>query len=462
LKRKTTKRITIIFIMNLSINRIIFIKTGLLLLVILFFLGCKKENNEIGLSDPDRLPTNTHYTDTLTIKSEVVLIDSFINTTNVSSSTTNSLMLVGAYTDPILGPIASEAYTRIKLVKEFIELPAATADSAFLELKYKYFYGDTLQTQIINVYKLIDPIAHNTKYYTTSPALNYDPTPIGSITFNATKHGNGNRILKIKVTDIPFLQSILDASKSNNKFFKDIPGIAFIPGNTTTGTIIRINSDIESSSFNIYYTQFSENKIYRLNLGRGARKFYRIIADRSSTSIASLNNNYQAIRTGLIGNECYVQSFSGLRTRITIPYLYKLKEAYPNMNIISASLKIKATSGSLPDKYKPNTGLVLIRTQDNGVIKKDSKGTVFYVQPDDQSQILNQSVQIHYPTDHVYTFSIRSYLQAALLGQIENDPIIISPSLLYREANRVVFYDNNIIHSVNDRMKVKIYFTTTK
>ncbi len=461
MKKRIIKKTTLIFTMNLLTNNIIFLKTGLLLGVILFFLGCKKEQNKIGIDDPNKLATNTYFIDTLTVKTEVILVNDSINTTNASTDDLNSILMAGAYSDPILGPIAMESFTRLSLATENIELPAATATTAHLSLNYSYYYGDTLQSQTINAYKLIDFVGATTTYSSTSPALNYNPTPIGSITFNAAS--GSSKVITIEITDIAYLQSILDASKNKTSFETEIPGIALIPANNTSGSIIKI--DGSSSILRVFYNQYTTtNNTYDLTLGKSSRKFYRVVADRSASSLSSLNNNYDSISTSLTNNQAYIQACTGIRTRVSFPYLQKLRDQFPNMAIISGQLVISGAIGSSFEKYTPNSGLFLFRTEFDNIntykIKKDSKGAYFHVQLDDKSQIVNTEVPvIPLVSPNTYTFYIRSYLQAIWLDQIKNEPLIISPRYLFTDANRLVFND---FKNSSNPIKLNLYFTSIK
>jgi hypothetical protein len=475
LKKKITKKITLIFTMNLLTNRIIFVKTGLLLLAILFFLGCKKAQNKIGLDDPSRFPTNTFFTDTLTIKSEVILINDSIRTTNVVSDT-NFIMLAGSYLDPYLGPVAAETYTRLHLVEEHVELPAATADSAFLYLRYHYFYGDSTFLQTLNIYKMTEIIKPDTIYYSSSPGLSYDPTPVGSITFNAVSDTSQSAILKIRITDMTFLQSILNASKNNTDFSTEIPGLAFIAG-STEGTIIRINGSAPHTMFQLYYSQYgTSGNIYNMRIGGAAKKFFRIVTDRSSTALASLKNNYQSVVPS--NNLCYIQACVGISTKITIPYLKNLLIQHPTLVIASAILYIAPKQNSIPvdvftntKQYPSNPELVLIRTGFDAVhnrysILKNTNLLPYYVQPDDHSQIVNTLISIAVPdsTYNVYSFPIRSYLQAVLLNQIDNNPLIISPLASNFNIDRLIFNDNTpAVHLPEHQgIKLNLYYTVAK
>lgn len=462
--------------MNLLTNTIIFKKTGLLLLVILFFLSCKKEKSKVGIDDPGRLPSGTYFTDTITVKSQVVLINDSIVTTNISTNDAynhnSSLMLVGAYSDPLLGKIAGEGYTRLTLSQEYMELPAATADSAFLYLTYSYYYGNILQGQTLNVHALTDYVSTTTTYLSTSPGISYDPTPIGTVTFNASS--DTGSVLKISISTA-YAQTLLNASKNNNGFQSQIKGLAFIPGNNSSGAIIRIDGNHANTSLQVHYTQYGSSNIYYVNLNLNAAKYFRITADRTGTDLASLVNNYDSISTDALpsnSNRCYLQACTGIRTRLSFPYLMKLREVFPNMAIMRGELLIKPSTASNIEAYPMSEGLVLYRTE-NGQIKKSTSGTVYYVQPDDYTQTGVSSINMVTPTDNQYSFPVRSYIQAVLLEKLPNNPVILSPVMYYVNYTGTLIYNSKAIQNVNrvvfddnansqQPVKLNLYFTTTK
>ena len=453
--------------MNLLTNRIIFTKTGLLLLVILFFLSCKKDKNQIGLDDPNRLPTGTYFTDTITIESEVIQINDAIVTTNVSGGGNTSFLMAGAYADPLIGNVAVESFTQLKLLKEYVELPSAQADSGYLYLNYSYYYGDTLIPQTLKIHKLTDKIGSETTYLSTSGAIPYDMAEIGKIV-SFTPTSDSAATLKIKIIDLDFLQDVLEASKSNYFFTKEIPGIAIIPGDNSSGSILRIDGGSLNTYMRIFYDLYNDNvaRSYFLTLNKSSRKYYRVITDRSGKDLASLSDseNYDSINTSALNNKCYIQALTSVRTRISFPYLENFKVAYPNMAIIDANLLVIANTSSEATKYQPNSGLVLFRTDwefGKWRIKRDAASNPFYVQPNDYTQSTNAVVKVTTPILGQYTIPIRSYLQEILLNKIPNNPIIISPSLVYTEANRLVFNDNSQLNT-NNRLRIALYFTTTK
>jgi hypothetical protein len=390
----------------------------------------------------------------------VVLISDSINTTNVSiaangNSPYASVMMTGAYTDPLFGKISVEAYSRLLLSTEYVELPDATADSAFLYLSYSYFYGNNWLPQTLNVYALEEDIRTDVQYFSNSAPLAHT-TLLGTITFNASSDTAAQIRIKLNNTN-GFLQTVLEASKNNNGFQNEIKGIVLSPG-TPDGAIIRIDGNSVNTALQIYYTQYGQSNIYTLNMTSGAHKFYRVIADRSGTELSSLVNNYDSINTAsLPSRRCYIQACTGLRTRLSFPYLKNLREVFPNIAVIKGELSVAPAPGT--GYYPPNYTVLLMRTDETGKILKNPAGSIYYVQPDDYVQYNNTAINIITLDSNQYSIPVKSYIQSVLIGQVPNNKIILSPGLLYTDINRITISDNG---NPSLPLKLRLYFTTIK
>jgi len=365
--------------------------------------------------------------------------------------------MAGAYTDPLMGKVAVESYTQLTLAQEFFELPSAIVDSAELFLTYSYYYGNVSQSQTLNVYRLTGAVNDGNGYTSSSSPISFVPTPIGTATFNAST--DSGSLLKIKITDLALLQSMLNGSKNNAGFKAQFPGIAIIPASNGDGAILKIDGGSVNTVFRIYYKQLGVNYNYNLTLSSSSNKFYRVTTDRSGTDIAALVNEYDEISSTALSELTYVQSLTGLRTKLSFPYLNTIRETFPNIAIMGAKLTIQASSTSGMAAYPPLNGLLLIRMENNKV-KLDTKGGPFYVQPDNFNQLANNAVSTIFPdVNQQYSFGLRSYLQAVLYEQVPNNPILLSPINNQSSVNRIVLNDNT---SSEAPIKLKVYFTTTK
>ena len=136
-----------------------------ILFIILFislFTACQTDNAE------GEFVVGSDY---LSISNKVLLIDTLtvnVSTINIDSLVTSnqSRILIGNYTDPILGKVTSESYLKLTPENYYIESSNSDIqtvkyvfDSIAMILKYdRYYYGDTTKTQTINIHQLTQKV----------------------------------------------------------------------------------------------------------------------------------------------------------------------------------------------------------------------------------------------------------------------------------------------------------------
>ncbi len=179
-------------------------RLSLLAGVVAGVLACE-EPKEIGL--PPTTPVDISYSDTLTITRETIRFDS------VRSNDQSNLM-VGRYTDPVFGKAQARAFVELALTASFGDFVvndsttklAVTADrivydSTRLFLDYNRFsYGDTLQTQELQVFRLVDSL--NTRLnYDVSSSVPADAQPLVRQTIRPRPNTTDSLSFKLTLPD---------------------------------------------------------------------------------------------------------------------------------------------------------------------------------------------------------------------------------------------------------------------
>ena len=225
------------------------------------------------------------FTDTLTVDASTVLVDSI-----VTSNTDN--LLVGRYTDPILGLVEASSYFQIsnrdtirtelfdldrspliianKKDFKWIKNPTKVDSIRFL-LPYTLHQGDTLQKQTFTLTQLDD----NTSL---DPAKTYfrndNPPLLKSTVFGQLRNANVRPVknisiiggsgrfdtLRIPVTDPAFINFIISQKESTNKdnaligtgFKNKIRGLALTSESTKNAAIVGISP--YNSVLKVYYS----------------------------------------------------------------------------------------------------------------------------------------------------------------------------------------------------------------
>ncbi len=133
-----------------------------LLALNLMFQACSKKPGQIGESiQPDKDLISLFHTDTIHISAMSYLEDS-IRTDKPER------VLLGSMTDPIFGTTVAGFYTQLRLSTTKHDFGEnAQLDSLVLQLAYSGYYGDTMATQTLRAYELLESIHPDSAYYST-------------------------------------------------------------------------------------------------------------------------------------------------------------------------------------------------------------------------------------------------------------------------------------------------------
>ncbi|MFZ9160561.1 MAG: DUF4270 family protein, partial [Aquirufa sp.] len=142
--------------------------------ILSLFLASCDTPKEIG-DDLFSVEVGLNYTDTITVKSSSVLIDSIY-------TGSPSTMLVGNYNHPVLGLAESAVFTQVSSIDTLFAKATSVYDSLTLRLAYSGYQGDTTKTQTLSVYRLLDSLNRGTDYFANS-TIRSDVAILGRHTF---------------------------------------------------------------------------------------------------------------------------------------------------------------------------------------------------------------------------------------------------------------------------------------
>ncbi len=447
------------------------------------------------------------YTDTLTVDASTVLVDSI-----VTSNTQN--LLVGRYSDPILGLVQANSYFHI-VNNDTLRSAVDTAgrkkitwtkfptkiDSVRFILPYSSYQGDTLQAQTFKVHQLADnAVLDATKTYfssTDAPALK--PTLLGqtkSIKIRPIKNknilsGTGRfDTLRIPITDpvfLSFLSKQRDAKKEDvvigTEFRNSIRGLALTSESANNAALLGFTADFaimkvyysykysytlrnkantaDSITVKVDTTKANDLFVSIYNRATGAplnARFNKITATRSG-AFSKILKPSDAVKSLQSNNEVAIQESVGLALNLKFPTLAKLKERR-DIAINKAELVLEPKSSP----YSVPQDLILIEsTKDNRPVRTTitGEGSLLFVSSESASASYITKTQN-------YTFNVTSSLQNVLSGRNKSNGWIVTPTTFGTSAQgqRGVTSGKNIISSNIDRaifnaknIKLKVYYT---
>ena len=361
---------------------------AIMLAVALFFFSCQDESSVLGFRNPNS-KFKVFYVE-IPIESSIYLRDS-LRTSNFSYVGEVNRLLVGNYVDEAFGNITASAFSQF--YTSFFSKVGSTAeyDSVSLQLRFDlYNYGPLTTTeQSIGVYELdqdlkSDSLAYyfnktNIAYSTLlgSKSFSIDPETFNEFALSSTDYDS---VITVNVPlDFNFGQRIFDSavrfrdatSREDSsfvfyaEFIKEFKGIVIRPEvmdkmigfkPTATETTIKIHyheADVDSLSFNLTLSNV---------LG-----FNQITADRSASELSDVNQYYQDYLPST--DNRYIQSGTGILTKLDFSNFYEFVDTIPNILINSAELLVESVQ---PSDYPPPAGLSMRLLQDNNRMKKYS------------------------------------------------------------------------------------------
>lgn len=407
--------------------------------------SCKE--NELDLPGSGRNNSiNSFYTDTLTLEASTVsTYDSII------SSQANVLM-AGAYQDAY-GIVRHKAFTQLRLTEENKNLSAFTPDSVRLELKYTYAYGDTTNSQTLEVFKLNNSgINKDVTYYTHSGSPAFESGALGSLSFQARPVSAGRVRIPLNNT---YGSELLNASNNNQDgFLSSIKGLAILPS-TDNGSILRISINDPETRVLVYYKEGSETKTATYSINTNCARYYTTETDLSGTLFSSINAKGNELDIENSNNLGLAQCGTGIKVRVRIPYLTKLISENPNAVVLLNKAELVMPVYNANDGKSTAQTFSLLRGAGPNVIKKYEAGVAWFVQADGVLPTFNSSAAFgnYNQSNQEYRIYFTTYMQALLRGEIDDDGFFITPLYNVGQAERI------ILKGPNGGMKLRLYFT---
>ncbi len=356
--------------------------------------------------------------------------------------------LLGSMTDPLFGRTTIDLACQYRLTYYPDYQEDAVADSVFLYLFYKNFYGDTLTPQKLTIYELDQPIYDTEKYYQDAdlPAWKKEPS-LGEITFIpkrkiAIDTLTGSIDTLYQTLKIPLDRSLANKIvKADSTHLTDIDAfLGYFKGLyievaevSEKGTILTLdllsNSTINGSAVLIHYHETNpesgepDTLSTPLIVTNMSARVNRYRHDYSETPFAGQLDKEQTNAGNL-----YLQSTGGLRSKVFLPGLNSWKDSV-NVAINKAELvfRIDTTVSNLSAFPPPNRLLLTIIDEDGQeFLPKDYSFSSSYY-----GGTLNTS-------DYSYRFNIAQHIQEILKGNFTNNGFYLSTANKTGEYRRVV------------------------
>ena len=427
----------------------------LLLFISLGIFSCKKST----LIGNDILPPgddlNGIYTDTLTLFTKTVTEDPL-------KTSSSSKFLLGTIDDPVFGKSTASIYAQLQIGGE-VDLGSPDSlfiDSLVLNLQYAGHYGKFDVPQNIFVYRVAedmndDSTYHSDKTFAVQSQLigerfNFTPD------FAHTPHELGafiNPSMRIRLSD-RLGQKLLNESQSGNfasneafqHFFKGI--MVTTDSNTTAhgAMYFSMNSSTTASHLTVFYHKPDKDSLsFNFAFGSNCAIFNHYTHNYTATEVEA-HLNSAAVSDTVV----YVQGMSGVKTKITLPFLGNLG----NILVNKAELEITVPA------WRIDADTVFTAPARMLCLLSDSVGKNLII-PDEVSSNLTyggfkETSTVNGQTIYKYRFSITEHLQDLVSGLSTDYGLYLLTYPSAETADRVILAGGN--RTDDFRMKLNLIY----
>jgi hypothetical protein len=297
----------------------------------LFIAGCEEDPSDLGLGVQPGDDLDILTTDTVSVYAYSYLMDS-LRTDETEFS------FIGSHYDPTFGVTTATTYTSFSLSASSHEFgDNAVLDSLVLMMQYENYSGDTTTPQTFYAYKLQGEIVADSLYY-SNQTFEYDentdyaegvefyPHPTDSVTIDTNKYRAHARI---RLSDelgeylMDADESVMESTESLVEYF---PGLVLAVDKETqpgAGSIIAYNLRAEQSALRLYYHNDEDTTSFDYVVGSATPR--TVHYNHYGYAEASEAFRQQVVEgdTSMGAQNLYLQSMSGVRTKVVVPDLPK-------------------------------------------------------------------------------------------------------------------------------------------
>lgn len=338
-----------------------------LLLCVVFIVSCKKQSDNVFLSNEGTLGFDGYsFTDSLTLFTSSIREDS-LKTDSLSHN------LIGVVNDPLFGRYEAFSCFQFGLPQLNNVIKTETMDSMVLFMQFTSstaYYGDLNSVSTFTVYELGESMNSGVAYSNQSYAYDVNK-PLGTYTgklhlsdsLNITELGNKVKVAPgISITlDTAFARKIFNADNSNlsstSNFIQFFKGLVIVPTsnpNPGSGVIAAFNMKASASKLRIYYNGNQQSDFVVLD---GTRRF-------TGYKFSSQNPEFIKQKSFPKGDfdTCFIQAMGGGKTHIRLPYLFSLiKNKDKKISVGKAEIIFRPVQGSYTSPFSLPTRLLLLQ-----------------------------------------------------------------------------------------------------
>ncbi|UXX79164.1 DUF4270 domain-containing protein [Reichenbachiella carrageenanivorans] len=334
-------------------------KNWLILSVGVCMIACMQEEPEIGSDFFGQTSFEITSWDTLSMKMYTVAYDSL-------PTSLGARLLIGQVDHSDLGSVSSHSYFQLSPSEGYsISGDHIEFVNAYLTLIYDgYYYGDTLSSLSLEVFEVIEELElddDNVIYNSETFEIKSDT--LGTYEFSPRPYSYDSIHIPLHSTFVSGLFDFLQAEEvATNDFLDLFRGVRI--SSKSAGAIVGFQP---TPRLNINYLDKSESpsieRTLTLSVQSGQIQYNQITGEKATTLFADLDDG--VLSTTDSDHRAYVQSGTGLATRIELPYLKTLLSTDETPLLDEVKLELVFENKIPEEVYMLVDGLTLSKVNKN-------------------------------------------------------------------------------------------------
>lgn len=427
------------------------IKYGLLLLLLIGISACQKAGFSYD-NVVDNQQTDYILTDTLSVAMKTLQYDSV-------PTSGSGLLLVGTKSDPYLGAVTSGSYFQV-IQPAGAEIPANGSGFDSLRLILRpggYIAGDSLQPQSLQVYRVTQTIQFAKTFYSLYNNSNFatESTPLGA--FTGIIRPKTDKTVSIPLSNalgsqlFTMLRDKSPEVSAGPNFLDFFRGLKIVPGPGSAALMTFLAQDT-SLTMRLYYhinEIIPTAKYVDFKMNASELQFNQITASRTGTPLEKLQGAVKELPSSATGNMTFVQSLTGVGTRIDFPYLKNMSQLGQFFKIMKVVLTVYPAAGTFSGSSQIPARLALCEIDKNNTVT-------------DTLSYGSLTVDNQYNENTYYSYDITTYCNTQLTADNNGARglYLTTPGGAGRNSfDRLVINDQQV---VKKKIKVQVYYLLYK
>ncbi len=439
-------------------------RNAALILLSAFFLSCENPT-AIGIDTGTGNVQSTYYSDTLSLETGTMLLDSAISSGQAAA-------LIGSAIDPVFGKVSATAYLQPSLytdetygtLVEFPALKTSIYDSVQLRLVDRdiLVFGDTLEPITLSIHRLKKPLDRN-RNYNYDDQSDFEAQPLATAEINIRSFSTANRdsVIAHYITLPDELGKELmaisetDAAKTRSTFENSFAGFALVANSDSKGMyVLNVGTFSSQSTYLVlYFHNSGESTSSAYPFEFSGKRYNQIKADRAGTNLASLVQKKQTIKANFSGNT-YVQASSGVVSYVKFDGLNYLKK---NTIINRAILYSEADESSFNARFAKAPYLTTIELNQDKSVKRSNSNYAYvgFSSLDETSG----SLGVYSDSLKYLQIDITPYIQQIIQKGKADYGLAIVPAIPTSTGSTGTFFNAAPNRIVLKNMKLELYYS---